>query len=212
MFGSDSDMDLCGFCDEILKIPVEIRLHKPDILVLQVGPDVNVPLLDSLRHEFPECRIVLWARELSLSLAAQAVNLGVAGILRRSMPLSLVEKCIRRVSAGEKWFEKDLILQLLSAKTVTLTRRERQLVRLLSQGLSNKEIGNVLDLKESTVKVYLSKLYRKAGVTDRLELALIGLRNLGLEQLKGEGGAVDLPSIVVQPLAREQKWPQSKAG
>lgn len=207
-----SEIEICGVCEQILCICTEAQKMQPDVLVLQVGEDVNIRLLDELRHSLPGCRIVLLVREFSLGLAAQAVNLGIAGILRRSMSLELVEKCLLRVAAGEKWFEKDLILQMLSAKTVSLTRRERQLVRLLAQGLCNKEIGKILDLKESTVKVYLSKLYRKAGVSDRLELALIGIRNLGLAEMQGDAESMGLRSIVVQPAAREEKWSVDKAG
>lgn len=205
-------LEICGVCESALLVSSEVERLAPDLLVLQAGPEVNVRLLDGLRRTFPDCRTVLWAREVSLSLAAQAVNLGLAGILRYSMSLELVERCLQRVGAGESWFEKDLILGLLSAKTISLTPRERQLVRLLSQGLSNKEIGTVLDLKESTVKVYLSKLYRKAGVSDRLELALIGIRNMGMGQLGEDAAPGDLRSIVVQPPGREEKWPLKKAG
>lgn len=206
------ELELCGVCDQLTEVASALEIFSPDLLVLHVGPEVNVRLLDGLRQSFPDCRIVLWVREFSLSLAAQAVNLGLSGILRYSMSLELVERCLVRVGAGEKWFEKDLILRLLSAKTVSLTRRERQLVRLLSQGLSNKEIGSVLDLKEGTVKVYLSKLYRKTGVSDRLELALVGIRNLGLGQSQSESESAGLRSILVPPPAREEEWPQEKAG
>jgi DNA-binding CsgD family transcriptional regulator len=61
---------------------------------------------------------------------------------------------------------------------VALTKRESQLVALLSQGLKNKEIASTLQISEGTVKVYLSRLFQKVGVKDRFELALYGLRNL----------------------------------
>ncbi len=60
---------------------------------------------------------------------------------------------------------------------VRLSRREGQLVTLLSHGLKNKEIAQCLGISEGTVRVYLSKLYLKIGVNDRFELALFGLRN-----------------------------------
>src|SRR6185503_15843601 len=66
---------------------------------------------------------------------------------------------------------------------VALTQREGQLVSLLSQGLKNKEIAVTLMIGEGTVKVYLSRLFRKVGVKDRFELALFGLKNLTTGQL-----------------------------
>ena len=66
----------------------------------------------------------------------------------------------------------------MSARRYSLTRREGQLVSLLSQGLKNKEIATALTISEGTVKVYLSRLFQKLGVKDRFELALYGLKNL----------------------------------
>jgi DNA-binding CsgD family transcriptional regulator len=74
---------------------------------------------------------------------------------------------------------------------VALTKRESQLVALLSQGLKNKEIASTLQISEGTVKVYLSRLFQKVGVKDRFELALYGLKNLQnmAGDAPGDGGA-----------------------
>jgi DNA-binding NarL/FixJ family response regulator len=88
-------------------------------------------------------------------------------------------KCLRKVAAGELWIEKNLSDQILSARRVLLSPRERQLATLLAQGLKNKEIAYALGITEGTVKVYLSRLFQKAGVADRFELALFALKNLG---------------------------------
>jgi DNA-binding CsgD family transcriptional regulator len=73
---------------------------------------------------------------------------------------------------------------------VALTRREGQLISLLSQGLKNKEIATALNISEGTVKVYLSRLFQKVGVKDRFELALFGLKNLTAAQ----GAAMEKPA------------------
>ena len=104
--------------------------------------------------------------------------LGVRGILRKTLPSELLIKCLQRVNEGEFWFEKALTDSFLSAKRIALTKREGQLVSLLSQGLKNKEIASMLLISEGTVKVYLSRLFQKVGVKDRFEFALYGLKNL----------------------------------
>ena len=83
-----------------------------------------------------------------------------------------------RVNEGELWFEKALTDSIMTAHSYSLTRREGQLVALLSQGLKNKEIAYQLSISEGTVKVYMSRLFQKLGVKDRFELALYGLKNL----------------------------------
>jgi DNA-binding CsgD family transcriptional regulator len=82
------------------------------------------------------------------------------------------------VAEGGLWFEETLKTSFTSMRTVSLTRRESQLVSLLSQGLKNKEIASTLFISEGTVKVYLSRLFHKLGVKDRFELALFGLKNM----------------------------------
>jgi DNA-binding NarL/FixJ family response regulator len=70
---------------------------------------------------------------------------------------------------------------------VPLSPRESQLVTMLTRGLKNKEICDELGLTEGTVKVYLSNLFRKSGAKDRFELALQGLKNLGMPGASSEG-------------------------
>jgi DNA-binding CsgD family transcriptional regulator len=99
------------------------------------------------------------------------------------------------VAEGELWFDKSLTASFLTARTVTLTNRESQLVMLLAQGLKNKEIAHALNISEGTVKVYLSRLFQKVGVKDRFELALYGLRNLQNLQAFGAAAAEFSPQF-----------------
>jgi DNA-binding CsgD family transcriptional regulator len=130
---------------------------------------------------------VLWVRSISTELAYQAMELGVRGVLRKTLAPDLLLKCLTKVCEGELWFDKNLTASFLSAKMVALTKRESQLVALLSQGLKNKEIASTLQISEGTVKVYLSRLFQKVGVKDRFELALYGLRNL--QNMTGEAAS-----------------------
>jgi two-component system, NarL family, nitrate/nitrite response regulator NarL len=159
----------------------------PDVLLIDLTPDITFGVLTELQRELPAGRIVLWVRSISTELAYQAMELGVRGVLRKTLAPELLLKCLAKVSEGELWFDKNLTASFLSAKMVALTKRESQLVALLSQGLKNKEISSTLQISEGTVKVYLSRLFQKVGVKDRFELALYGLRNL--QNMTGEMSA-----------------------
>ncbi len=89
-----------------------------------------------------------------------------------------VANSLRRIHAGELWFEQALTDSILTARRYTLTRREGQIVTLVAQGLKNRELGVALNISEGTVKVYLSRLFKKLGLKDRFELALFGLKNM----------------------------------
>jgi DNA-binding CsgD family transcriptional regulator len=81
--------------------------------------------------------------------------------------------------------------QLLVAKRVSLTRREGQLVSLIAQGIKNKELAYALGITEGTVKVYLSRIFKKLGVNDRFELALYAIKNV----VSSQNGGADLAHV-----------------
>jgi DNA-binding NarL/FixJ family response regulator len=156
----------------------EIQKENPDVVLIETTPDFDWLTLCELKRMCPDTKVVLWVQSISVELAHSTKALGVRGILRKDSPTELLVRCLRNVSEGEVWFEKALLDSLLWGKTVRLSPREGQLLRLVSQGLSNKEVAFRLGIAEGTVKVYFSKLFRKVGVSDRYELALYGLRNL----------------------------------
>jgi DNA-binding NarL/FixJ family response regulator len=170
--------DEVSVCHTTAALAEVVPKLRPDILLIDLTPDVTFGILTQLQRDLPNCRIVLWVRTISTELAYQAMELGVRGVLRKTLAPELLIKCLTKVCEGELWFDKSLTASFLSAKMVALTKRESQLVALLSQGLKNKEIASTLEISEGTVKVYLSRLFQKVGVKDRFELALYGLRNL----------------------------------
>jgi len=172
--------------DDISLLPVvsgvdtllhQVTSSKPQVLLLAVDTSVDWGLLNQLRRESPETKVVMWLHEITPELAYQAIECGVRGILRKSLPPEMIAKCVRKVDAGELWFEKALTQTFLSGRSVKVSKREGELITLVTQGLKNKEIASVMGITEGTVKVYLSRLFGKIGARDRFELALIGLRN-----------------------------------
>ena len=159
-------------------LAAKVAASQPDVILLSVDGPLDWDLLHKLHRESPLSRVVLWLHDIALESAFRAKEYGVRGILRKSLSPDMILKCVQRVYLGELWFEKTLTESFLSGKTVRVTRRENQLITLISQGLKNKEIATVLEISEGTVKVYLSRLFEKVGVRDRFELALLGLRSV----------------------------------
>jgi len=208
---------LSGICRTTPALIEQARLERPDVLLLDLTPDLTFGVLLEVQRQFPNSRIVLWVRSISTELAYQAIEHGVRGILRKTHPPEILLKCLQMVAEGGLWFEEALKASFTTMRTISLTRRESQLVSLLSQGLKNKEIAATLFISEGTVKVYLSRLFQKLGVKDRFELALFGLKNMPsgealvevpqpravLPQRKNAGQSQWLRSIVLEkPQAR----------
>jgi DNA-binding NarL/FixJ family response regulator len=171
-------MHLAGVCSRVEELAQQVEQVRPDVLLLDLTSEVTFAVLSRLRELTPSPKVILWVQAISTELALQAASLGVRGILRRTLPVETLIRCLQRVAEGELWFEKALTDSIMTTRSYALTRREGQMISLLSQGLKNKEIATALSISEGTVKVYMSRLFQKTGVNDRFELALYGLRNL----------------------------------
>lgn len=177
LINSTDDIRIAQICTSAEALPRIVQSEVPDIVLVSMSPEVSSALLQELRAVAPGSRIILWAHAISTELAHHFIETGVRGILRKTYAPDMLLKCLRKVHEGELWFEKTLTSSFLSGRAVKLTKREGQMIALLSRGLKNKEISSVLQICEGSVKVYLSRLYEKLGVKDRFELALFGLRN-----------------------------------
>ena len=155
-----------------------IARDAPEIVVLDMDSEIAFTLLNDLPRLVP-CKVVLWVNAIEPELAVQAVSAGVRAILRKTLAPVLQVECLQTVRAGGTWFEKTMV-DGFSARhhQWPLSRREGQILGLLSQGLKNKEIATHLCVSEGTVKVHLTRLFQKVGARDRFELALIGLKNI----------------------------------
>jgi DNA-binding NarL/FixJ family response regulator len=188
-----------------------VRKNRPSVVLIEATAAVTFATLSRLKSTAGDAPIVLWVDVASVELISQVLAMGVRGILRKSLPVELQIKCLRNVAAGDLWLEQTLCDQLLTSRRVFLSRRERQLMNLLAQGLKNKEIASTLKLTESTVKVYLSRLFQKVGVHGRFEIALLALRNSFADAIPGPAlpgpqptPAYFLPKVVsvARPVAR----------
>ena len=112
------------------------------------------------------------------------ISRGLAGILSPDTDPPQLKKAIECVLAGELWFENRQLLEIIPGikgkscgKETSLTDREIEVAKLVCNGLSNKEIRKALNISEQAVKSHLSRMYKKTGVSDRLQLALYALNS-----------------------------------
>jgi two-component system, NarL family, nitrate/nitrite response regulator NarL len=171
------DVRLSAVFTDLELLIEHVRTSRPSVALVEVTAAVTFATLARLKSTAGDPPIVLWVDAASVELVSQALDLGVRGILRKSLPVELQIKCLRAVAGGDLWVEQSLCDQLLTSKRVVLTRRERQAMSFIAQGLKNKEIAYAMGLSEGTVKVYLSRLFDKVGVHDRFELALFALKH-----------------------------------
>ena len=151
----------------------------PDIFILDAPPELSGDLVRRLRAHRPHLPVIVWERVSSTEPALSALGLGAQGVILDCTSSVDVLVCIETVLNGEIWVPPSIAQAVVASRSCHLTKREGQLVNLVSRGLSNKEIATNLGISVGTVKVYFSRLFDKLEVSDRYELAMLGLRQAG---------------------------------
>jgi two-component system nitrate/nitrite response regulator NarL len=200
LIAADPALELIACCSNLAALKDSLAKENPGLAVLDLTLEITSAALDELQKLAPESKLILWTDTIGTDFALQALTIGIRGVLRKALPLEAHLQCLHRVSSGELWFEKSLMDSFSAVRRVALSRRESQLVGMLTRGLRNKEISRELGLTEGTVKVYMSRLFQKAGAKDRFELALQGLHNLAMAGISTDQGG--LRSLVMQRACR----------
>ena len=168
------------------------KLH-PDILLLDLLMP-NLPGIEALQ-ELSSKRdsgghTIVFSSAVGPTQIVQALQLGAHGILSKSR-ISELEPAIRCVLEGKYWVEgravsdvssllADLSRSMATAapgRSYGLTPREIEVIALVTEGCSNKEVAFRLNITEDTVKRHLTNIFDKVGMSTRLELALFALKN-----------------------------------
>jgi len=146
------------------------------IVVLDIETGVT-ELIRKVHASLPGVPVIAWQRSGASEPSLNALESGARGVLHDSSRADDIRACLESVGEGHVWVPQSVTQAVLNYRRCRLSRREGQLLNLVSQGLRNKEIAYQLRISEGTVKVYFSRLFDKLGVSDRYELALLGLRH-----------------------------------
>jgi two-component system, NarL family, nitrate/nitrite response regulator NarL len=161
----------------------------PDVLLLDLKlPDDGAAAASTIAREHPGVRIViLTASDLDSDVAAM-LQLGVHGYLLKGCTGQEIVRAVQRVYAGEFYVTPSLAARLLTEMSTPapktedgaeeLSSREEIILAQVSKGLTNKEIARALNLREKTVKHYMTNIMQKLGVRNRLEAVLMGQKRL----------------------------------
>lgn len=163
-----------------------IKAEVPFDLVLL---DLNMPGMNGLKGLEAAIamdgveQVALLTGDASRALAEQALELGAAGFVPKTLSAKSLVNAIRFMAMGEQYLPAGFMTaeepQSKHPLAQKLTDRERQVLKGLTEGKANKEIARDLDLSEPTIKLHVKTLYRKVGASNRTQAALIA-REAGL--------------------------------
>jgi two-component system response regulator DesR len=158
-----------GRGDEAVTLVTKLR---PDVAVL----DIDMPGLDGITacaqiHEIvPECACLVLTALGKPGTLQRALRAHARGFIVKHAPADQLIDAIRAVAAGQRIVDTTLAVAALEEERIPVTDRELEVVRLIAQGSSVKEIALRLYLSEGTVRNYTSNLMAKCGVRNRVEL------------------------------------------
>jgi two-component system nitrate/nitrite response regulator NarL len=178
LLGRSPWITLSAVCSDTAVLFQETVRVEPDVVLLDLDADVTWTFVMDFIARSRRVRVVLLTRKAAPELMIHAREIGAAGLLDTTVTPRMLLDLLSRVKE-QSLFECPLAASLPPTTSIRLSPRESQLVSMLAQGHTNKEIATALGISQGTVKVYMSKLFQKVGAKDRLELALFGLRNSG---------------------------------
>jgi len=174
----DREVNIIGIFNEGVDFKETVKMN-PDIVLV----DFNIfrDLLEDFAVDTQTKILLIGDKTLCSTSDRQIAGLiskGVAGILPPGSDSSLLRKAIKVVFSGELWLDRKTMSNIISHESLSrrekakLTEAEKKIVSLICLGYRNKEIGQKLNISEQTVKSHCNRIFRKVGVSDRLQLAI----------------------------------------
>jgi len=167
------------------------RELKPDVILM----DINMPVLNGLqaikmlKDEDSHCKIIVLTLHQDREYLFKTLQLGCEGYILKDAESSVLIEAIRRVYEEQTYIQPNMTSELVRefnrvtlieqdrSITNNLTSREIEVLKLIAEGLINKEIAKDLYISEKTVKNHISNIFKKLGVNDRTQAAIYAFKH-----------------------------------
>lgn len=184
----DENLEVVGQAADGVEAIKKIKELKPNVLLL----DINMPIMNGIdtlkkiRSERIKVKVLILTIHNEVEYLIKAVDIGCNGYIMKDSSSDVLKKAIYSVYNGESFIQPTITPTLnagLAAKAKSneaiadLTKRELQVLKLLAEGLYNKDIAKKLEISERTVKNHISNVFKKINVNDRTQAAIFAIRN-----------------------------------
>ena len=186
---SEPGLKVCGEAADGREVLEQVASTKPDIVVM----DITMPrlggleTLERLRKEHKQTKVILLSAHSDPSFIQSAISLGTDGYVLKDVRASEIVTAIREVMKGGSYFSpavaREIVDQLRAPRPASedpfklLSGREREVLHLIADGLSAKEVAVELSISTKTVEAHRTSLMRKLGVRKATELVRYALRH-----------------------------------
>lgn len=157
---------------------------KPDVVVIDIDTDEVDATVDLVRAASPDTRICLLSMYSQPEVMQRCLSAGADGYIVKDSSLQELVSAIKAIGEGSSYVDPRVAAALLRRRmpahmpyTSQLSPRETDIIRLIAQGLSNRDIGRRLVLSEKTVKNHVSRIFSKLHFTARSQAAVHAIRS-----------------------------------
>ncbi|GAE37169.1 response regulator [Halalkalibacter akibai] len=182
IFEMENDITVIGEAESGEAALTLVPELKPDVIIMDINlPEQNgVAITRQLKNDFKEIKILMLTMHSHEEYFMSAIREGADGYLLKDAPSDQVVEAIRTVMRGEAVIHPSMTKKLLNfhqqqsatAKETELSEREKEVLACLVQGLSNKEIAEKLFISDKTVKIHVSKIFKKINVKSRSQAVI----------------------------------------
>jgi two-component system, NarL family, nitrate/nitrite response regulator NarL len=180
---AERDFAVVASCQNEVECIAAVRALSPSLALLDLSASdlSGLQVLAAVRTEAFPTRVVFLSSSATAADAARVFSMGASGVLpKEGAPQSLV-RWLRQVMSGQLLVplavgnaQISRVRGALEEQVIALTARERQIMELVSTGLSNREVGKRLHISEGTIKVHLHHIFQKLSIRNRTTLANLG--------------------------------------
>lgn len=191
LISSEENIELVGEASNGKEAIDLLNLINVDVVIL----DINMPVLNGIeamkriKSEFPEVKVIILSMHNESSLIKSLIEMGADGYLLKNCDQDELIEAVNKVASGQKYFSSEVTISLLN-KTggmkssvkmdpviASLTEREIEILKLITQGLTNKEIGDQLFISHRTVDTHRTNLMKKLEVNNIAGLIRFAIKN-----------------------------------
>lgn len=184
----DGDIQVIGEAGNGEECLALLQTVSPDVVLLDINMPVmnGLKMLEALRNsKNKNQKVLILTIHNEIEYLMKAVDIGIEGYVLKDADSSILKKAIYKVHSGENYIDNSMV-PLMNERIAQekerseedkLTRREIEVLKLLAEGLFNKEIAYKLSISEKTVKNHVSNIFKKIGVFDRTQAAVYAIKN-----------------------------------
>lgn len=168
----EEDITVVGEANDGKKLLDIVISKKPDVVIT----DIRMPKMDGItatkfiKQELPDCHVIAFTMYDQDEAITQMQEAGASGYIMKNSPLKTVLSVVRRVVSGEKVFDTPIQPQKTENKSLPLSKREMEIVKLVGEGKTSQEIAELLFIEKSTVDTHRKNILKKLNLQGKSEL------------------------------------------